>query len=197
MKAGVRLSLLFVFLVMLQTANAQAKTKPVQRKTPAKTTQATQEDPPPMAMPKLSDLLTFDTTAAVDDAFTADVRQLMNTMHFKENLIQTVSGSLDQNTSQLPADFKEEFKKRFLKEFTDGPGMRWMENLFIKTYRRHFTQAEIKELVRFYDTELGKKFIAVSPELTLNIMQDSQKIGQYLGFKVGQEIDNEKQKTKQ
>jgi hypothetical protein len=188
-------SLLMALLIVMQTANAQPNTKAVRKPNPAKTSVVVKEDiPPPMEMMQPSNPITFDTTAVVEDSFTADIRQLMNGMQFKENLVKTVSSALEQNTTQLPVHYRSSFKEKFMREFTGASALGWMENLFIKNYRKSFTQSEIRELIQFYETSLGKKFIDKSPELTSNIMQDSQKIGEYIGYKVGQEISNEQSK---
>lgn len=195
MKIGQTVLSFFVALMVLSTtAKAQSKAKPTAKPAAPANKTIRQDTPPPMEPMQLSDMITFDTTAVADDAFSADIRQLMNAMQFKENLIKTVAGALDQNATQLPAEYREPFKQKFMQELTQGPGMRWMENMFIKNYRRVFTQAEIEELIAFYQTSLGKKFIDKSPELTINIMQDSQKIGEYIGFKVGKELSNPKAK---
>jgi hypothetical protein len=45
----------------------------------------------------------------------------------------------------------------------------------IPLYDKHFTQDEIKELIRFYESPTGKKLIQVTPELTKELMEKMSK----------------------
>ncbi len=56
--------------------------------------------------------------------------------------------------------------------------------LIIPVYDQHFTHDEIKGLIRFYQTDLGKKTIREMPLL----MQESMTIGQQWGNALGPEI---------
>lgn len=49
--------------------------------------------------------------------------------------------------------------------------------LIVPVYQRHFTHAEIRELLAFYETDLGRKTIAVMP----SVMRDSMLAGQQWG----------------
>lgn len=49
--------------------------------------------------------------------------------------------------------------------------------LIVPVYHRHFSHAEIRELLAFYGTDLGRKTVAVMPF----VMQDSMVVGQQWG----------------
>jgi hypothetical protein len=53
--------------------------------------------------------------------------------------------------------------------------------LVTQLYHKHFTHEDIKGLIRFYDTALGRKTIAVMPAL----MQESLMLGQQWGQSLG------------
>jgi hypothetical protein len=57
--------------------------------------------------------------------------------------------------------------------------------IVVPIYHRYFTAAEIKELLRFYSTDLGKKAIRVMPAL----MNESMLAGQEWGRRLGPTID--------
>jgi hypothetical protein len=57
----------------------------------------------------------------------------------------------------------------------------------IPAYNNHYTHNEIKQLIVFYESPLGKKVVEVTPLLTLETMA----IGQKWGEKLGQDIVNE------
>ena len=54
-------------------------------------------------------------------------------------------------------------------------------------YAKHFTSAELRELIRFYETDVGRKTIRVMPAL----MQDSMALGQAWGRNLAPAIDAE------
>jgi uncharacterized protein len=54
----------------------------------------------------------------------------------------------------------------------------------IPLYHKHYTHDEIKELIRFYHTDLGKKAIRIMPTL----MQESMSLGQQWGQALAPEI---------
>lgn len=49
-----------------------------------------------------------------------------------------------------------------------------LKEMFIPLYHRHFSATEIKSLIDFYNSEVGKKTVKVMPQL----MQESMMIGQ-------------------
>lgn len=57
-------------------------------------------------------------------------------------------------------------------------------DMMVPLYHRHFTHAEIRELIHFYESGLGQKTIRVMPDL----MQESLVIGQRWGQGLGPEI---------
>ena len=61
--------------------------------------------------------------------------------------------------------------EEFAKAFT-GPDS--MASGLVAVYAKHFTQAEVRELLAFYGTDLGKKAIAALPL----IAQESAAVGQ-------------------
>ncbi|MDR2842638.1 MAG: DUF2059 domain-containing protein [Spirochaetaceae bacterium] len=65
-----------------------------------------------------------------------------------------------------------------------------MDSLFyacIPVYDKYYTHEEIKALIKFYKSPLGKKVVEVSPAITMEAM----KIGEEWGGKIAQDIVNE------
>ena len=56
--------------------------------------------------------------------------------------------------------------------------------LIIPVYHKHFSHAEIKDMISFYETELGRKLIEVMPVL----VQESMTVGQQWGQSIAPEI---------
>ena len=57
----------------------------------------------------------------------------------------------------------------------------------VPVYSKYYTHDEIKQLIRFYESPIGKKMIKVTPQLS----QETMAIGQKWGERLGQEIVNE------
>ena len=57
----------------------------------------------------------------------------------------------------------------------------------VPAYSKYYTHDEIKQLIVFYESPLGRRMVEVTPLLT----QDTMAIGQVWGEKLGQEIVNE------
>jgi hypothetical protein len=63
-------------------------------------------------------------------------------------------------------------------------------NLFIPVYDKHFSHDDIKKLIQFYESPIGKKLLDVTPLLT----QESYRIGEEWGEKLALDILNELQR---
>jgi len=57
----------------------------------------------------------------------------------------------------------------------------------IPIYDKYYTHDEIKQLITFYESPLGRRLVEVTPLLT----QETMAVGQEWGEKLGQEIVNE------
>jgi hypothetical protein len=57
----------------------------------------------------------------------------------------------------------------------------------VPAYSKYYTHNEIKQLIMFYESPIGKKMVEVTPLL----MQETMAIGQKWGEKLGQDIVNE------
>jgi uncharacterized protein len=58
----------------------------------------------------------------------------------------------------------------------------------IPLYDKYFTGAELKEMLRFYNSPLGKKTVKVMPSLMAEGMKVGQKWGESLGPQVAQRV---------
>ena len=74
-----------------------------------------------------------------------------------------------QGNPKIPAKFWDELRQEF-----DASEL---EPAIAEIWRRHLSEAEIRELVAFYESPLGKKLIAVQP----SIVQESIVAGQVWG----------------
>ena len=88
---------------------------------------------------------------------------LLSLMDMDKLMSESIDQMLEMQVKQNPAigQFKDEMKK-FLSKY-----MSWssMKEDMIKIYTAEFTEQELKELLAFYQTPLGKKTVAKMPKL--------------------------------
>lgn len=132
----------------------------------------------------------FDTTAAPDDAFTRDILTLLDATNainmgltFAENMPREYEGNEDM----------KEFYRRFIQDMRNGTFRRWQERVYVKEYRKRFTPQDIQELIRFYQSPLGKKLVGQTTELLPGVMEQGGKIGKYIGMKIYMEVLKDKE----
>lgn len=94
------------------------------------------------------------------------------------------------STSSLPPDFWSEAEKDFT-----GPALDELLAGYVPIYKKHFSAEEIAQLTAFYESPIGKKFVAESPGITQESMKMGSEWGQALGEKVARKIA-ERQKNK-
>jgi hypothetical protein len=49
------------------------------------------------------------------------------------------------------------------------------ENVGLEIYDKHFTEAEVKDLISFYKTSTAQKFVRLTPQITAEMLQSIQK----------------------
>jgi uncharacterized protein len=98
------------------------------------------------------------------------------------NIVQSLKRShpeIPQNALDfLPADVGAVFEEN----------MASFKEEIIPIYHKYFTGAEIREMIRFYSTDLGKKTIRVMPAAMQESMLVGQRWGQALEPKIDQRI---------
>jgi len=62
------------------------------------------------------------------------------------------------------------------------------KNVMVAVYDKHFTHDEVKEMIQFYTTPLGRKLIQVMPALVQESMQAGQKWGEGLGPEIDRRV---------
>ena len=121
-----------------------------------------------------------------DAAKRADIKKLMDV---------TGSGSLGvQAMNQMITLFKQSkmgVPDKFWTDLMAEVDPNELVEMCIPSYVKHFTHAEIKQLLAFYETPLGKKLIKTQPAIMQECMIAGQKWGQKLGEKVGKKLEAE------
>jgi uncharacterized protein len=109
------------------------------------------------------------------------IHQLLTTTHAVDLAVSTIENSISaQRTAnpRVPAVFWD----RFLAETRNRRGE--FEAMVVPVYDRHYSSAELRQLIAFYQSPIGQKVIAELPAVT----QESMDAGRQWGMKVGTSI---------
>lgn len=82
-----------------------------------------------------------------------------------------------QQSPQSDAALWDELQKEFL-----GTSIDYLVEMMVPVYQKHMTIEDLKGMIAFYTTPLGKKFVASTPA----IMSESMQVGQMWGVKLGE-----------
>ena len=85
---------------------------------------------------------------------------------------QILNQSIDSMKSQFP-----QVPQKFWNEFKAGANADELINRLIPIYNKYFTEEDIKQLIAFYQTPLGKKVISILPRITQESIEVSQQYG--------------------
>lgn len=109
------------------------------------------------------------------------IRRVLDVTRTADLILTTIEAGLPAQRASnpsIPAVFWDRFAARARAE------SRSLIDSLVPIYDRLFTTEELKELLRFYETPLGQRLIAATPDLS----RESMLAGQRWGFVLGQEI---------
>ena len=119
-------------------------------------------------------LVLLPAVARADEAsHRAAAEQLLNLMEMEKMMSQSVDQMLAMQMKQSPGMAQYEPQMRaFLSKY-----MSWgtVKEDMVKIYMAEFTEPEIKELIKFYQTDVGKKTVQKMPTLLAKSAELSQK----------------------
>ena len=123
------------------------------------------------------------------DSFDADIMKL-----------QQVNGSVATTNSIFPrlvAQLKQsnhaltELQWVSMKTDVFDTEVASLNEQLIPTFKKYFTQAEIKEMIAFYETPTGKKMAATTPQISMDQMQLTQTWAMGLMGKIKSYLDKQ------
>lgn len=138
--------------------------------------------------PKPSSAQPSRTAAAskIDPAKEADIRRLLELTGTKGLVEQTMAEMTKSLKPTLanslpPGDYRDKLIDLFFAKFMAKADTQSLLDLAIPSYDKNFTHEEIRGLIQFYQTPLGKKSIAVMPQLLAESQEKGRKWGEDLG----------------
>lgn len=114
-----------------------------------------------------------------EQIFVKDIKRLLILTGSDKLGLQVISNMATQYRTMFP-NVPEEFWQEFLAEVS-GEGL---INLVVPVYVKHYTHDDIKGLIAFYQSPLGRKVIRVMPA----VMQESMALGQIWGQDIAEKI---------
>jgi hypothetical protein len=119
--------------------------------------------------------------ASADSAKLRLIRQLLAKVRVTDQALQAMEQQIPAQRAVNPR-VPPEFWDRFLEQARARRGE--LEEGYAALYDRHFSRAEIRELLAFYDTPIGRRFLEVQPVL----MREGIALGQEWGSRIGAEV---------
>jgi len=110
---------------------------------------------------------------------TANVKKLLELTGARQLSLQvarTLVKAFKDGGSTAPDEFWDEF----LKEMDSDT----LINMTVPVYEKYYSDKEIEQLIRFYQSDIGKKVVLVTPQ----IMQESMQLGQIWGKDIAEKL---------
>ena len=104
------------------------------------------------------------------------------------NVIPMMIDNFKQNPafSAVPDEYWDEFTKEAEASYKE------LEAQIGEVYKKHFTSAEIKQLIAFYESPIGMKLVSQQPQ----IQAESYQLGSEWGRKLGEKVVKKMQEKK-
>jgi uncharacterized protein len=119
----------------------------------------------------------------ISPAKEADIRKLLEltgattTMEITmQNMEKSIKPMLAN--SLPPGDYREKLVTLFFEKFHSKMDLQKLLDLAVPLYDKYYTDEDIKGLIQFYQTPLGKKTVKALPSLMGELTEAGQKMGQ-------------------
>lgn len=109
-----------------------------------------------------------NSTGSNETQKTDDIRKLLTITGSAKIGTQVLSQMFQSFRASMPQS--EKFFQEFEKEINPDE----LFNLIVPIYAKYLTHDDVKELIRFYESPIGKKFIGIQPQMAQDIMAASQ-----------------------
>ena len=122
------------------------------------------------------------TAFAQTDPFESDILKMQQ--------INGSSGTTDAMFSQIVAQLKSakpdvtEAKWAALKKDVFDVEVKDLQKMLVPVYKKYFTPEEVKAIIAFYESPVGKKLAGQTPQITTESMQVTQQWGMSLFGKI-------------
>lgn len=150
----------------------------LQAQTTAQPQSSAQQSPPSAAVPSEE--------RKIEPGKEADIHKLLDLTGAAGLMDQTLA-NMEKNikpvmTNALPeGDYREQLVDLFFEKFRAKLDRQKLISLAVPIYDKYFTHEDIKGLIQFYQTPLGRKSSKVMPQLTGELTEAGRKMGEEVG----------------
>jgi hypothetical protein len=122
----------------------------------------------------------------IDPAKEADIRRFLDLAGGTDAIKQVMDGMQANMKGSLvnslpPGDYREQLVNLFFEKFRSKADTTHLIDLAVQVYDKYLSDDDIKGLIQFYSTPLGKKTLSVLPKVTVEMQSEGMQWGQTLG----------------
>ena len=126
--------------------------------------------------------------APIDPGKKADIERLLDLTGFKTIVTGTIDSAMQTIRPLLvsslpPGEYREKLIDLFVDKFHSQADAQQVLELVVPIYDKHFSDEEIRGLIKFYETPLGQKAVSVLPQVS----NEAREAGKTWGGKVGRD----------
>lgn len=117
--------------------------------------------------------------------YRATLEKMMNlsgALEVSKTMVPQMVSMMKQSAPGTADAFWDDFAAKWKTKFADR-----MVELYVPIYQKYLTIDDLKELIAFYETPIGKKLAEATPKMTIEGMQ----LGQKIGMEMATELQNE------
>jgi uncharacterized protein len=125
-------------------------------------------------------------TPKIDPAKEASIRQLLE-ITGGQNRVNEIMDGMVKNMRPImtnafpPGEYRDKLIDLYFEKFRSKADIHQLLEFSIQIYDKYLSEEDIKGLIQFYSTPLGKKALQVLPKLSIELQGEGMKWGQNLG----------------
>jgi uncharacterized protein len=133
------------------------------------------------------------TPQKVDPATEADIRELMDLAGTKATVTRMMNNMEESMRPLLlrafpPGEYREKLVQLFFDKFHTKVNAEAVVDITIPIYAQYLTDDEVKQLIQFYHTPLGQKWISVQPKMQEELQPKARAWGEQMGREALMEV---------
>ena len=131
--------------------------------------------------------------SAIDPVKAADIEKLLDVTG-AEKLAMQMMNEMSKNIRPLmttalpPGAYREKLIDLFFVKFQSKADPKFFRTLALPVYNKYYSDEEIKGLIEFYSTPLGRKMLDSLPKVVAELQESGREWGQGLGRDSMQEV---------
>lgn len=133
-------------------------------------------------------------SAQIDPAKRADIQRLLDLVGTK-TLMTASMDSMAKTIRPLvtnslpPGEYREKLVDLFFVKFQSlADPTQFLQTSAVPIYDKHFSDEEIRSLIKFYETPLGQKAVSALPQISNELREAGRSWGEQVGHQAMQQV---------